>query len=261
MNFNKVRLAPLLGSMFGSLLYPQVVLLIFLPFMASIILVGLGLWLSWDFWSSYFYNGASMLQPYWQSVMQSSPSFLQSLFSFLSFMAPWVLFFILFALSYPVVIALNLLIVSLLASTYLVRFIARRDYKDLALHGRARLAEGLWNTFSSALLFLFLWIVTLPLWIIPGAAFILPLTLTAWFNRRVCTFDALTDFASDIEIRQQKKLTSQQGYYLGLITAGLNYIPLAFLISPVLTMVGFIHLNLTSLQNQRHSQDKTIALV
>lgn len=257
MNTEKVKLGPVLSQVFTSLLYPQIALLIFLPFLVSLLCVGLGLWLTWDFWLAYFYNGASTLQPYWNHLLESSPSFLQSLLSFLSFIAPYILFFLLFALSYPVVIALNLMIVSFLASTYLVKFIARRDYKDLELNGHNRFAAGLWNTISSTLLFLFFWLVTIPLWLIPGVAFILPLLLTAWLNRRVCTFDALTDYATDFELTEQKDLTARPGFLLGLITAGFNYIPLAFLISPVLTMVGFIHLGLHSLSLQRLSQKKT----
>ena len=148
---------------------------------------------------------------------------------------------------------LNLATTSLLGSTYLVHFIARRDYKDLQLMGRPRFAEGLTNTLTSSVLFLFFWLITLPLWLIPGLALILPVMLTAWLNRRIGSFDALTDFATDEELKIQLEMNTTRGFFLGLVTALLNYVPLAFLIAPVLTMVAFIHLNLTSLRLARRS--------
>ncbi len=169
----------------------------------------------------------------------------------ISAVAPWLLFFILFVFSFPIIIMLNLALVSILASNYLVQFIARREYPDLIVRGRPRFARGFKNTLVSSALFLIFWIATVPLWLVPGVALVLPVMLTAWFNRRVCAFDALTEFTTDDELNALLQMNSGQGFVLGLFTALLNYVPMAFLISPVLTMVAFIHLNLTSLQSAR----------
>ncbi len=251
MTHPKARLSSVLGSSLKSLLYPQVVLLMFIPFLVSIALVGFGLWLSWGFWMNFFVSGTLALQTYWVWLLENTPESFHFLFRVLSSVAPWILFFALFALSFPIVIMLNLMMVSFLASTYLVKLIARREYPDLDPKGHPRFLKGFANTFASSVLFLFFWVITLPLWLIPGLALILPLLLTAWFNRRICTFDALTDFATDSELKYHQDLNSTSGFVLGLMTAGLNYLPLGFLVAPILTMLAFIHLNLSSLRLAR----------
>lgn len=254
MNSKTVKLGPVLSGIFGSLFYPQVVLLMFLPFFISLVLVVLVLWFGRDFWMSYFVSGPLALQPYWIWLLEHSPEWIHPLMNFLSAFAPWLLFIILFAFSFPFVIVMNLFFVSILASTYLVKFIARREYKDLELKGRPRFVEGLLNTVTSSVLYLLAWFLTLPLWLIPGAAFLLAFLLTAWLNRRICTFDSLTDSATDEELQTITHEASGLGYILGLVTAALNYLPFAFFVAPVLTMVGYIHLNLQALRLKRKGE-------
>lgn len=255
MNSKSAKLGPVLSGIFKSLLYPEIVLTMFLPFFVSLVLVIMGLWFSRDFWMSYVASGPLAFQPYWMWLFERSPGWLHPVLNFLSAVAPWVLFLILLALCYPLVIVMNLIFVSILVSAYLVKLIARRDFKDLEFKGRSRLAEGLANTLTSSALFLFFWLLTLPLWLIPGAGLVLPFLLTAWLNRRICTFDALTDLATDEEMKSIPLETSTSGYVLGLVTTAMNYIPFAFFISPVLTMVGFAHLNLQALQSKRLEQN------
>lgn len=247
----RVKLGSVLSASAGSLLYPQVVLLFFLPFLVSIILVILGFWLTWGFWLSYFESGPLALQPYWIWLLENSPQWLEPVLKVLSSIAPGLLFLVLLILSYPFVIALNLLFVSILVSTYLVKFLAARNYKNLQALGRPRFVEGLWNTISSAGLFLLYWFLSLPLWLIPGAQIAIPFLLTAWLNRRICQFDSLTDFASDDEMKTIRQQNSDLGFIMGLLTAALNFLPFAFFMSPVMTMVGFTHLNLQTLQKLR----------
>ncbi len=251
MNLKHAKLGPVFSGTFGSLFYPQIILTMFLPFFVSVILVLLGLWFSRDFWLSYFSSGPLAFQPYWIWISERSPEWLYPILNFLSSVAPWLIFLVVLAFSYPLIVVLNLFFVSILVSTYLVKFIAKREFNELEYKGRPRFIEGLWNTISSSALFLFFWFITLPLWLLPGAALVLPFLLTAWLNRRICSFDALTDFATDEELKKVRTQTSATGYVLGLITSLFNYLPFAFFISPVLTMVGFVHLNLQALRLSR----------
>lgn len=254
MNIGPAKIPSILGRTLGSLLYPQVILLMFLPFVISLLISIFLIWLTKDFWLSYFASGPLALQPYWVWLFERSPEWLHPVLNFLSSAAPWLLFIVLFAFSYPLIVALNLILVSILASTYLVQFLARREYKDLEFKGRPRFFEGLKNSVGTMAMFFLGWLVTLPLWLIPGAAIVLPFLLTAWLNRRVCSFDALTDAATDEEMKQVLQQNSSTGYLLGLITTTLNYLPFAFFVSPVLTMVGFIHLNLQALSVLRRGK-------
>lgn len=250
-NSVKARLAPAIGSSLASLLYPQILLLFFLPLLVSLVLIAFGLWMTWGFWLSYFQSGPLALQPYWIWLLENSPHWMAPVFHALGALGPILLVILLVILAIPFVIALNLLFVSILASTYLVKFLASREYKDLQLKGRSRFFEGLWNTVKATILFLFYWLISLPLWLVPGFQVVIPFLLTAWLNRRICSFDSLTDFATDEEMQLIQRENSGVGYMMGLVTSWLNFLPVAFFISPVMTMVGFIHLNLQSLQKLR----------
>lgn len=169
----------------------------------------------------------------------------------------YFLFFIsLLSLFFPLMIVINLGVTSFLASTKMVKTIAAKDYSHLTIEGHGRTVASLWNLIWASVLYIFLWVITLPLWLIPGAQLILPILLTAGYNRRICTFDALTEFADDDEFKKLMQLTKKRGYLVGLLTAFINYIPFAFLISPVLTMIAFSHLALSELSLERNQKIK-----
>ncbi len=70
-------------------------------------------------------------------------------------------------------------------------------------------------------------------------------------DRQICTFDALTEFATDEEFSEIRQSTSGRAYALGLVTASLNYFLLALFFAPVLTMVAIIYMALGNLQIRR----------
>ncbi len=251
MTTTQVPLGFILSRTLRSIFYPQILILFILPFLISIAVVCLGLWLTWDFWFALFHQGLTGLQPYWIQLLNHSPSFLQNSFAVLSIVSSWVLILILLALAFPVVILLNLVLVSTLANTYLVQFVAQKFYPELQKKGHSRFLKSLINTFSASLIYLFLCLITLPFWMIPQVGGLIYLILMAWLNQKICTFEALTEFSSDDELTDQKKLTSSNGFRLGFLMALLNYIPFGFFISPIITMIAFTHLSLTSLQNSR----------
>lgn len=251
---NRIFLRKILSQTFASLFYPQVLLFLFLPFLISIIIVGLLLVLTWGFWTGLLSEGLMFANPFWQTFLSSLPFILVHLFQALAPLLPILFFIALFALAFPLIVVLNLGITSFLASTYLVHFIAAKDFPELQKKGQGRWALGLWKTIRSSLFYLIFWVLTFPLWLIPLVQLILPIVLTAWLNRQICSFDALTDFADDNELKTLLQKTASQGYVLGLITAGFNYIPFALFFSPVLTMVAYIYLELENLKLHRQNQ-------
>lgn len=247
----EIPLKKIISQTLGSLFYPEVVLLLVLPIFISVVLVSFILWVSWGFWTGLYSQGLQLIDPSWQSFLGAMPHFMAQILTTFRPVIPILAMFLFFAMTFPLVIVVNLVITSILTSGFLVKLIVKRDFPDLQKSGKPRLVLSLWNTFGSAILYVGLWVVSLPLWFIPGAQLVLPIVLTAWLNRRICTFDALTDFATDEELSALKKDSADKGYVVGLMTAGLNYIPFTLIISPVMTMVAFIYLGLGSLQNKR----------
>ncbi|OFZ30136.1 MAG: hypothetical protein A2622_09820 [Bdellovibrionales bacterium RIFCSPHIGHO2_01_FULL_40_29] len=244
----KIPLLQVVKKTSGSFLYPQVMLLIVIPILTSAFFVFGSFWLTWGFWSGMLQDGLVLINPWWQEMLGKLPVFLNEILNGLGPITSFLLFLFLFALAFPLIIVLNLAITSVLASTYLVHFLKRREYPALEEKGSGAFIRGIWNTITSCILFILAWLVTLPLWLIPGAQIILPTILTAWLNRRICLFDALADFASPEEWEQIKVNFFGQSFALGVFTTILNYVPFAIVFSPVVTMVAFVHYGLGTLQ-------------
>lgn len=248
-----LAMTDIITKSFRSLFEPKIFKFIFVPFLVSLIALFLGVWLTFDFWLAFIRHGWSFVEPYSTAWI---PQLLQN---FLAFLGPFFhfLFFVsLIGLFFPLMIVINLGVTSFLASTKMVKTIAEKDYPQLVIKGYGRTAGSLWNLLWASFLYIFLWVITLPLWLVPGAQVLLPIMLTAGYNRRICTFDALTEFANDEEFNKLMHATKKRGFLTGIMTALINYIPFAFLISPVLTMIAFSHLALSELSLERQQKIK-----
>lgn len=248
---SQVSLKKVMAQTFKGLFYPQVLLLLFLPLLISFSVVAILLVLTWGFWSGLFTQGLVFVSPFWQTFLDSLPLLLAQIFQGLAPLLPILFFMVLFAFAFPILVVLNLVLTSLVASHFLVQLIARHDFPELSKKGRPRVAQGIWKTLRTCFIYLFVWVLTFPLWLLPLVQLILPILLTAWFNRQICMFDALTDFADEEELQVVIQKSASRGYILGMMTAGLNYIPFALFLSPILTMLAFTYLGLGNLRLHR----------
>jgi len=81
--------------------------------------------------------------------------------------------------------------------------------------------------------------MTLPLWLIPGLAFVLPVGWLAWFNARTLAFDALTNYADDAEIRNLRRQYRGSFFVLGAVGALMAHIPILGFFAASLTALMF----------------------
>lgn len=96
----------------------------------------------------------------------------------------------------PLVVVACLLAVSFLMTPSLTRLVADRRFAGLQRKQGGSLMLGLWWTFSSLLLALGALLLTLPMWLVPPLAMLLPALIWGWLTYRVMAFDVLAEFAS-----------------------------------------------------------------
>ena len=96
----------------------------------------------------------------------------------------------------PLVVVACLLAVSFLMTPSLTRLVADRRFAGLQRKPGGSLMLGLWWTFSSLLLALGALLLTLPMWLVPPLAMLLPALIWGWLTYRVMAFDVLAEFAS-----------------------------------------------------------------
>ena len=150
----------------------------------------------------------------------------------------------------PLVYLTALIITALFAMPALIRVVAERDYPELKRANGGSLVGSLWNAAIAMLLFIALWVVTLPLWLV-GVGVIVPFIAAAYLNQHLFRYDAIAEHASADEMRTLFK-SEQSGWWgLGLLTGLVQFVPLLNLLGPVFAALAFIHYGLARLQQQR----------
>lgn len=172
----------------------------------------------------------------------------------------WGLIWLAYALAYlggwMAIFAAAYLTASLLAAILILplmlKHLAKTEYRDVAAMGADSFTAATVNSLWASFLFIAGWLITLPLWLIPGLSMILPMLLMAWLNRRTFAYDALSMHASADEWRQLSQQYKSPLFMLGLTMALLAHIPIIGLLVPALTALTFVHFGLEALRRSRN---------
>jgi len=152
----------------------------------------------------------------------------------------------------PLVMLTALVITALFGMPALIRVVAGRDYPTLKRESGGGMVGSLWNAVIAIVVFLVLWAVTLPLWLI-GVGVIVPFVAAAYLNQRLFRYDAIAEHASADEMAILFKRERSGWWGLGLLTGLVQFVPLLNLLGPVFAALAFIHYGLARLKQQRTS--------
>jgi hypothetical protein len=147
----------------------------------------------------------------------------------------------------PLVYLTALVITALFGMTALIRLVAERDYPALKRETGGSFVGGLWNALIAVGLFMVLWGVTLPLWLI-GIGVVVPFIAAAYLNQRLFRYDALAEHASADEMATLFENDRAGWWGLGLLTGLVHFVPVLNLFGPVLAALAFIHFGLARLK-------------
>jgi CysZ protein len=150
----------------------------------------------------------------------------------------------------PLVFITALVITALFAMPALIHLVADRDYPHLERENGGGFAGSLFNALIALGIFVAIWLITLPLWLI-GVGLVIPFIATAYLNQRLFRYDALAEHASQDEMRAIFSSRRSLLWGLGLLTGLVQFIPILNLFAPVLTALAFIHFGLARLKNLR----------
>jgi len=160
------------------------------------------------------------------------------------------------------IFAIAYLTASLLAAIIILplmlKHLSATEYRDVVAKGADSFTAATVNSVLATLVFVAGWVLTLPLWLIPGMSLFLPLLLMAWLNRRTFAYDALSLHATDDEWRTLLKEHRAPLFMLGLTMALLAHIPVAGLLVPALAALAFVHYGLEALRRSRGGAIVTI---
>ena len=151
----------------------------------------------------------------------------------------------------PIVLITSILVAELVAMPVVVPWVAARRFPGLEARKGGTVTGSAFNAAGTIVVFLILWVVTLPLWFTVVGALALPPLLSAFLNQRLFRYDALAEHASADERRAVLARARGRLYLLGLLLAFVYYIPLVNLAAPVLSALAFTHFCLAELARFR----------
>jgi len=167
----------------------------------------------------------------------------------------WLAHILAYLGGWMVIFAFAYLCASLLAAIFilplLLKHLANTEYRDVAQMGANSFVAAAVNSLWATVYFIVGWVLTLPLWLIPGLSLLLPMLLMASLNRRTFAYDALSMHATDDEWREIRRQQKHPMFMLGLSMALLAHVPLIGLLVPALAALSFIHFGLEALRRSR----------
>lgn len=153
----------------------------------------------------------------------------------------------------PLIYATALMLVALVALPLMLERVAPADYPDLQKRKGGSMAGSVWNSLYALLVYLAGWLVTLPLWLIPGAGLLLPVVLSAYLNQRAYRYDALMQHADAGEMNRLFRQERGGLWLVGIISGLLAYVPVVNLVVPAYAGLAFAHYCLSALRRMRRA--------
>lgn len=150
----------------------------------------------------------------------------------------------------PLVITTALVLTSQLAMSVAVSVVGRQ-MPQVEKKGKGQFVSSIKNAIIATIIFLVLWILSIPLWVIPGLSIALPLLFNGYLNYKIFSFDCLEAFANSRELKVLLGRKRIDFMILGVVTSSLILIPPLFLILPVYTGLCFARFSLLELQDIR----------
>jgi hypothetical protein len=139
----------------------------------------------------------------------------------------------------PLMILTALLFIGMFAMPAIVKYVATRYYPELERRSGGTLFGSLWTASSTFVIFLVLWVVTLPISAIPPLGFLVHPALWGWLTYRVMAYDALASHADTRERRDILRMHRWPLLIIGAITGVLGTAPTLLWLGGVLSVIFF----------------------
>ncbi len=214
--------------------------------------------------------GIICLVIFWSDVTGSITAFMKSvewiadtlawLFSFFKSDGTFILTFIsgfLFTLIIGVgIYVVAILLTSIILVPLLVLVIRNKYYPEITLLNTANFLPSLINGIKATLKFVLLFLLCLPLLLIPVVQIVVILLLNSYLSQKIFPFDVLQDLASEQEIKSFRKEHKTRLWMLAISTGVLVYIPIVNFIAPSIIALSFIFYILDNLLPFRQNLKK-----
>lgn len=151
----------------------------------------------------------------------------------------------------PAVYLTALVITSLFFMPILLSVVAHRHYPGLIRHYGGSAWGSVGNGVAALAIYLGVWLITLPFWLIAPFGAGIAILLNAWLNQRLFLYDALAEHASREELATLRAEGGWPLYGLAAFLGLLHLVPVLNFFAPVFMGLAFIHYALGQLARLR----------
>jgi hypothetical protein len=243
-----VKVLSALKKSFQALISTRMLLVMVIPPLIAVVAL---LLIFFFFWSSWVTGLSGFISSSWFFGMIQKSLQVFGDTSGMSEIAFWLAVVFLILGFLPLAFLLAILITSIFVMPLVLELVVRSDFADLEKKHGGSFAGSLWNAAFATVVFIILFMMTLPLWLVPGLQILIPVLLTAWLNKKIFVYDVLQDFASKDERKQIETQERANLYGMGSLLGLLAYVPLAFLLIPVLSALSYTYYCLDELKRLR----------
>lgn len=230
------------GRALKSLLQPAMLWHLVWPTLLAVVFWGVVAWLTWDSVGSGIERlFAEVTWLHWITQRWEASALAAAVFVKI----------VLGLLLLPLIYGTALFIVAVFALPLMLERVAAVDYADVERRKGGSTLGSVWNALVALVLFLVGWVVTLPLWLVPGMAVALPLLLSAYLNQHAYRYDALMVHADAQELHAVIEAERGQLYLVGIVAGLLAFVPVVNLVAPAYAGLAFVHYCLEALRRRR----------
>ena len=212
-------------------LHPRMLLLTLLPFIVALGVWGVALWLCLqpliDQLQAWFSDYGLFR---WTGDMLDSLGLTSLRTLLVPLIAMWLLL--------PLMVLSALLLVNVMAMPVIANYIGDRFYPQLKRREGGSIKASLWLSFSSFVIYLFAWLIVLPLNLVPLFAVLVQPLLWGWLTARVMSYEALSSFADEHELILIRKQQFPM-LIIGVVTGSLGAAPGLLWLGGVVSVIFF----------------------
>jgi len=226
---------------FANLLHPRMLWLMVWPMLVSLVF--------WSALAAAFWDRlAARLAALFQRWLEPAAGFLHLDLGGAAMVAAFV---VLVLLLVPLVYLTALFILGAFGMQKMVDHVAQRSFPALERRRGGSVAGSVWNGVAALGGMAMLFLISLPLWLLPPLWPLIPLGIFAWTNQKLLRYDALAEHADAPEMARLFRERRSALLTLGLMFGLLAYVPFVGFIAPVLFGLAFIRYLLGGLAELR----------
>ncbi|MEO8408589.1 MAG: EI24 domain-containing protein [Oxalobacteraceae bacterium] len=220
------------GRALLSQLHYRMLMLTILPFLLSVAIWGVALW-----------QGLQPLIDWLQRYFLENDGFrisgnlltMLGLGALKTVLVPLIAMWLLL----PLMILTALLCIGMIAMPMIARHVGKRHFPALETRKGGSFWGSLWMSGSSFVIFVLLWLITLPLSLVPPLMLIVLTLLWGWLTYRVMAYDALADYADAGELRAILRIHRWPLLMIGAVSGAMGAAPTLLWLGGALSVIFF----------------------